>query len=784
MCEAKGMVITMRKAQKRQAESFLQTLGQAHEELKKLLENKSVTACATARQMLEDCQQGAIELGNMIEEAEGEGFATIPMLEEYCELTYQIHEQLGNDEAINVNKIYKSLRKSLMRIENSVKNDIKERLEVVFLPYKASMWDSLESVWKAADEDQECDAYVIPIPYYDKNPDGSFREMHYEGDEYPDYVPIVHYDNYNFTERRPDMIFIHNPYDNNNYVTSVHPFFYSKNLKQFTDKLVYIPYFIIKEISPNDTAAIESMKHFCTTPAVINADRVIVQSEDMRQIYIKVMMELTGGDDASRIYWEEKILGLGSPKVDKVINTRKEDLEIPAEWMRIIQRPDGSWKKIVFYNTSVSALLEYSDKTVEKIRQVLQVFQENQNEVALLWRPHPLIKATIESMRPQLWCEYQKIVEKYKEEKWGIYDDSANMNRAVVLSDAYYGDESSVLQLYKFTGKPTLLQFIWMQSDNEEKLKLQIEAGVIQNNKMYFSIPKLNKFFCKDLQEGTTQYLGELPEKEKKLLYWAAMIDDDIYFFDDIKKGFVVLNTNTCEIKKKYLHLPDKFEYKFLGKKYDILYFVTQSLEQLIAVQGEQIKFWELEEATVENGNNIFWVLERESFKIWKIDAEHHIRERAAYLSDTELAKKNVYSQVYYLNEKLVFVPDLTDNILIYDFNSEEFEKVELPEKTKLFGKVGAMRMMEGKNKKYLSSMFSSEIFFLDNKNTLNEIAKVEIKKDENYYQSVYDEFFQVAEKNELYIDLKNYLKQEINKYCLDTNKIVENGVLIWRKIK
>ena len=27
----------------------------------------------------------------------------------------------------------------------------------------------LESVWQAADSDPYCDAYVIPIPYYDKN---------------------------------------------------------------------------------------------------------------------------------------------------------------------------------------------------------------------------------------------------------------------------------------------------------------------------------------------------------------------------------------------------------------------------------------------------------------------------------------------------------------------------------------------------------------------------------------------------------------------------------------
>lgn len=68
------------------------------------------------------------------------------------------------------------------------------------------------------------------------------------------------------------------------------------------------------------------MRHFCTVPAVFNADRVIVQSEDMKQVYIKVLLEATNNDtEIARKYWEEKILGLGSPKIDKVLNTRRED---------------------------------------------------------------------------------------------------------------------------------------------------------------------------------------------------------------------------------------------------------------------------------------------------------------------------------------------------------------------------------------------------------------------------------------------------------------------------
>ena len=518
----------MNKTQKKKAGDYLRLLEKAHDEVRKALETKKYDV---AMELLEQCQDAAIELGNRIEASEGEGFVTIPLLENYCELTYQIHEEIWQKQSASAGKVYKSLRRSLIQIDNSVKHDIKARLEVVFLPYKASMWDSLESVWKAADEDPDCDAYVIPIPYYDKNPDGSFREMHYEGNEYPDYVPVTWYEDYDFANRQPDRIFIHNPYDNNNYVTSVHPFFYSENLKQYTEKLVYIPYFILGEVDPDNEQAVEGVAHFCTCPGVLNADEVIVQSEAMRQVYIKVLTKFVGED--SRKYWEKKILGLGSPKIDKVLSTRKEDLVVPEEWLKVIQKADGSWKKVVFYNTSVSALLKNGEQMLRKMEDVFHVFKENQEEVALLWRPHPLIKATIESMRPELWKAYEKIVEKYCSEGWGIYDDSPDIDRAVILSNAYYGDYSSVVQLCKKANKPCMIQNVKVLQPVPDKVPLWFTDAYIDGTEIWFSENDFNGLYLGNLETGEIKKVAEFPGEEKAidLLYVEIQkVGSKLYF--------------------------------------------------------------------------------------------------------------------------------------------------------------------------------------------------------------------------------------------------------------
>ena len=198
----------MRKFQKKQIEEIISLLEQAQEQFLISIEKKNVT---DALQLLSDCQDGAIAIGNMIEESEGEGFVTVKLIEDYCEQLYVLHEMLIANADADVNESYQVLDQLLMQISVSVINDIPTRLEAVFLPYKAAMWDSLESVWQAANEDPDCDTYVIPIPYYDRNPDGSFKEMHYEADLYPSDIPITKYDEYDFGKRRPDMIFIHNP---------------------------------------------------------------------------------------------------------------------------------------------------------------------------------------------------------------------------------------------------------------------------------------------------------------------------------------------------------------------------------------------------------------------------------------------------------------------------------------------------------------------------------------------------------------------------------------------
>lgn len=428
----------MRKAQKQQALDFVKLLGQAHDAVKKNIEKRET---AQAMELLGQCQQGAIELGHLIESTEGEGFSTITVLEDYCELVWHIYEEISQGSMLNASGIYKNLRKQLIRIENSIRNEIKVRYQMIFLPYKASMWDSLESVWMAADADPDCDAYVIPIPYYDRNPDGSFGVMHYEGRQYPDYVPVMDYQTFDLESQHPDVTFIHNPYDDVNYVTSVPPAFYSDNLKKHSDLLVYIPYY-------STAGGMSEAQAQC--PAYNNADYIIIQAEKYREFFDPSLPK-------------EKLVALGSPKFDRVIRLCKNPPEPPADWA---EKMKG--RKVYFYNTSLGGMLGYTDAFLKKMRYVFDIFK-GREDACLLWRPHPLLESTFESMRKGFKPQFDALKREFIRDEIGIYDDTPDMEQTIALSDVYIGDSgTSVTSLFGVVGKPLFIMNNLIHSLPEE----------------------------------------------------------------------------------------------------------------------------------------------------------------------------------------------------------------------------------------------------------------------------------------------------------------------------
>lgn len=586
-------MVSMRKIQKQRIENYINLLPQICETIRRGEQADSQVDKQVIEALWRECQEGLALVRGLIADAEGESCRTLAILEQYAKTLPE------GDEVL-----WEALRRS-------VAEDMKAKKEVVFLPYKASMWDSLESIWLAARDDEECEAYVVPIPYFDRDSEHHFTQMHWEGDLYPDYVPITHYTEYDICEHRPDVIFIHNPYDECNHITSVHPDYYAKQLCNYTDKLVYVPYFVLNEIEPKDQSAIDMVKHFCYLPGTRYADKVILQSDKMCEIYVNEYLKAASSSDekVQREELKERFLGLGSPKLDKVMNARTDDATLPKEWLRLITKTNGQRKKVVLYNTSVNAFLQFKERMLLKIKEVLELFQENQDEVALLWRPHPLMKQTISMAHPKLWDEYEALVQNYREAGWGIYDDSAELDRAIAVSDAYYGDWSSLVQLYQGVGKPAMVQSIESIEGIVKRGSLRFTDSVFYKGKMYFSAWNGNGIFsyCPKtevlkLEKLLPYSLGEIQHFGKHLL-----VENRLYLTPVRRDCILEINLDTWELREYYL---DKKECGNLvgyqdifedGKDLYFLPFFSKAICRLDTETGDIFYYGQCYEAVKES---------------------------------------------------------------------------------------------------------------------------------------------------------------------------------------
>lgn len=442
----------------------------------------------------------------------------------------------------------KVLRKYFIKIENSVNYDLKpDKIEIAFLSYNASMSDSIMSIYLAAKDDPQCDAYWIPIPFYECDQDGNLYDIHFHGAEYYPNIECIDWRKYNFEERRPDIIFTFNPYDEGNIVTRLDEKFYCRNLRNLTDLLVYVPYFVVWDDVP---------EHFAHLAGCVYSHKVIVQSEEIRETYIKSFKEAYGNRFGNA---EEKFIALGSPKLDNIADMKREDYKLPNKFYDVI----GD-KKIVLYNYRLTDMTNGIQNQLLKLQKVLDFFRA-QNDVLLWWRPHPLNMECMKSMAPHFAHIYEKLVEDYRQEAFElldgefsidenvehkrsnlIYDSSSDLHRSIAWSDAYYGDWSSVVKLYNETGKPIIIQNVFNNTDAFFN-QLCPTNMICDGDYLWFTSTQYNALFKMKLDSREAEFVSSLPGepvlnssfasvqgvyKCNNKLYYAPYNSDNIICYD------------------------------------------------------------------------------------------------------------------------------------------------------------------------------------------------------------------------------------------------------------
>ena len=309
------------------------------------------------------------------------------------------------------------------KIFNYLQEHLGSNLRLLLIPYKRDMWDCFEGIYNIANNTKGCVADVMPIPYTFK----CFAQPKWLMDDWSDITRHT----LDF-QKKPkkgdyDAILIHNTYDECNYITSVHPAFYSPRLKGLSRALCVVPY---------------GIGTICLmTPGVINADIVFAENNEVVTSFInQIKAEGATQEEADLI--ARKMVVLGSPKFDLVGGQK-----VPKEW---IQRIKG--KKVILITTSLQPFLNDPVGEMTSVNNVISEYSKREDCV-LIWREHPLMKPTIATMRPEYIETYGRFQRNYIEQDLGIMDKTNDYRIAFSVADVLYSDMSSLTFIWEQTGK-------------------------------------------------------------------------------------------------------------------------------------------------------------------------------------------------------------------------------------------------------------------------------------------------------------------------------------------
>lgn len=293
-------------------------------------------------------QQLALDLGTMIENVKGENSPRakriVKCLEDLCEVIFSCYNSISTDDPECLDPV----KRQISILESALQDDLLSVKEILFLPVCPAEWGGFESTYNKHLSDPQCDITILPLPLLAKNYAGQIITSEDDiatasrSEEYPDHLNISSWTDYDLSLHCPETIYIQNTYDNENPYLTVPPYYYASNLRKYTEDLVYIPIGKTAEYSESDISDQVCLGFYLTMPGVVYADRILVQSDNIKTQYVNKLTSWAGQD--SLTYWKQKTSVIedlyGSSETDNTLDSSKKELLFCINFYEFIEHKD------------------------------------------------------------------------------------------------------------------------------------------------------------------------------------------------------------------------------------------------------------------------------------------------------------------------------------------------------------------------------------------------------------------------------------------------------------
>ena len=430
--------------------------------------------------VLPELQQLVVDFGTLLEEVRGETNPcvqkVVAKIQEYCDALYALYEQLNirlqepgvpeagqqsvdvPDADATVRASYEAFARSYTEMKAEIQQFCIARRSVLFICTGMREWHAYEHLCDEERQKADTDVYIACVPtvfkdiyghaeYGQNTEDANTMRIqdHIQNlyGEFADNIQFMPWQKVNPALLAPGTIYIQDPYDGENPCLTIPPIYYAGNLRKYTKNLIYVPAYKVKEFRAEDTTDRYNMKHYVMAPALMYADQIYVQSENMRQRYLECLVEFSG--EAYRAIWERKIS--------------------VSEFVFQSEAGKGTSQKTILYCIGETELANLGKRALAHVESRLQIFADNHEnlQVQICFYPPRLsdwevdlqrVKRLTEMLRTyaetnKAWCTLEK---PQKQEDLAAYRERLAMN-----GDAYYGSPSPYVHEFTLREKPVML---------------------------------------------------------------------------------------------------------------------------------------------------------------------------------------------------------------------------------------------------------------------------------------------------------------------------------------
>lgn len=419
------------------AQECLQKMEELIENIDLSLNNDDV-ALNEILNYIADCQQLAIDLGYFLESVKGEGLLIIGKIEQFCERIFILYNLTQETPDGKNKEILSQIHFIFKEIKNEADLMI-NRKEYLFIVFKDTGIEALEKqIEKGCGE---ADISIMIQPYHHKTFDGQIKDTCIDNACYQriidyisqkSYARLVQPEEYDIALNHPEKLYFQFPYDNWNPVMTVDEAFYAENLATNTDELIYIPWFKTDDFGVSDVDYL-NCKYYVCMPGVTYSDRVVLDSEKLREVYIRRLTEFAGMSTEN--IWEGKICVEERIEVtpsktetsksllfcldfETLLRIKKNGIDFLKERIEILSKNEG---------LNVAVYIDVSEKNIREEYFDILIFTKN------------LLKQS--TSEKHIW----------------IINDELIPETAAEAYDAYYGASGKYAVCFAKNKKPTMI---------------------------------------------------------------------------------------------------------------------------------------------------------------------------------------------------------------------------------------------------------------------------------------------------------------------------------------